>query len=519
MREQSTSSSTRAAFGVMVLTALSRVLGFVREAAVAAVWGTSATAGIITVTFNVPNNLRKLMAEGALSSAFIPSLSRAVAKGDESTARKITNKVLNFQLAVLIPFCVAAAIFARPLVVYVLAEWTDPSQIDLATGLLRYFIWYTVLISLSAVLMAVLNSHHVFSVPAITPILFSLTVIPSVLLLHESLGAYALVVGVLTGGVAQVLYQSPKFRSLGYSYRPDFDFRDPDFLAVIRQWLPILATSAVFTVNQVVAMRFASGLADVKSASAFHYGLVLWQLPAGIFGVAVTTVLFPKMSRQAGVGDSDGLRDTIQYGVRMLVSLLIPIAVIMAVLSKEIVSVVYMRRAFGPEGVALTAQILVAFSFGLFSVKAYEFTQRFFYSVGDFKTPLYVSSAVVVVDVVLSLWWKETDLAVAGLAYALAASFTLGLVANLWFARKRLGGLKGRKLAVTLAKVGLSTVVVYLLLQWVHGLMPVWWDQGFSLARFGLLAAEGLGALGVLLVLYRVLNVEILAFLLNRGRK
>jgi putative peptidoglycan lipid II flippase len=332
----------------MVSTTVSRLFGFVRIAVIGAIFGASGTADVLNAVFTVPNNLRKLMAEGALSSAFIPVLAKSIVQDTTLTrAKKIVSSILGFQFIVLVPVLLVSVVFS-PLVVRAILDFQDPAKIELAADLFRWMIHYLLLVSISAVFMGVINAHSSFLVPAITPVLFSVAVISSVVLLHRMFGPFAMVIGVLAGGLAQVLFQAPKMRNLGYGWKPGFDFKNPDFVKVMKLWLPVVATASVYTINEQIAIRFATGLED-GSASAMSNALVFWQLPFGIFSASITTVLFPRMSRQAGAGDTVGLKTTLEYGLRYLILLLVPAAVILSFLAKEIIAVALQRGNFLPE--------------------------------------------------------------------------------------------------------------------------------------------------------------------------
>ena len=195
----------------MLCTLLSRLLGFVKIVIIGAIFGASGKADVLNAVFAIPNNLRKLMAEGALSSAFIPVLSSSIVKDkDHNVTKKIVNNIMAFQILVLVPLCIISIIYADFLVNKVLLNFSDPGLRILAVDLFRWFISYILLISISAVLMAVLNSYGYFTVPALTPILFSMAVIISILFLHKDLGVYSMAVGVLAGGVMQIFFQYPR---------------------------------------------------------------------------------------------------------------------------------------------------------------------------------------------------------------------------------------------------------------------------------------------------------------------
>lgn len=503
---------------VMTATLASRLLGFLRQAVISAVFGASGEADVLNLVFNIPNNLRKLLAEGALSSAFIPVLSASIVEDEAGdTSRAIVGRLLAFQFVVLVPVLVLSVAFAGPVVRFIL-DFPEANRQLLAARLFRPLINYLLLISISAVLMGTINSHQHFLVPAVTPVLFSVCVISAVLLLHRRLGVHAMAVGVLAGGVGQILFQLPMFRGLGYRLELRFEFRDPAFRRILRQWLPVVATAGIFTVNTQVAMFFASGLED-GSGSALTNALTFWQLPFGIFSASITTVLFPRMSRQAAVKDAEGLKSTLQYGFRYLIALLVPSAIVMGLLAEQIIAIAFQRGAFEPANTVMAARVLRGFCVGLLSVGAYNFFQRFFYSVGDYRTPMIVAGITFVVDVGLSLWLKETVLAVAGLSLANSIAFTLGLVLMIVLASRHTGALSFAGIARTAAKTAVAaaaTVALALLFEAVSG--SSWWESGSSVAGF--LYVLGFAGVAVLVVvgIYVVLKVEVVSVLFRRRR-
>lgn len=511
-------NTTLATVVVMSATLGSRVLGFIRQAVINAVFGASGEADVLNLVFNIPNNLRKLLAEGALSSAFIPVLSASVVRDESGAeARGVVRRVLAFQFVVLIPILLGSVLFAPQVVGFIL-DFPEPSRQALAADLFRWLINYLLLISVSAVLMGTIHAHQQFLVPAVTPLLFSISVIASVLLLQRRLGVHAMAVGVLIGGFAQIIFQIPAYRRLGCRFRLSLGFADPLFRKILRQWLPVVATASIFTVNTQVAMFFASGLED-GSGSALTNALTFWQLPFGIFSASITTVLFPRMSRQAASNDTEGLRTTLRYGVRYLIALLVPSALVMALLGEQIIAVAFQRGAFALENTIMAARVLRGFCVGLLSVGAYNFFQRFFYSVGDFRTPMVIAGVTFVLDVALSLWLKETVLAVAGLSLANSIAFTIGLGLMVMRARAHVGGLGVREILVTLAKTSVAAgVLVVMSIVFERWSGNDWWQIGSSALGFGYLIAMCLAMVFVVVGLYIVMKVDVVAILLRRKR-
>lgn len=512
-------NSTLSTFMVMICTFVSRLLGFIRIAVISAVFGASGKADIINLTFSIPNNFRKLLAEGALSSAFIPVLSASI-QHDPSleTSRKIVRNIITFQLIILIPLCTLSIIFSEPLVSRVLSEFSDPASLSLASSLFSWFILYLLFVSISAVMMGVINSHSRFFIPAVTPTLFSVSLIISILALHRRLDVYSMVIGVLIGGVAQIVFQYPLFKRLGYSFTLNAAFNNPEFRNIMRRWLPVLATSSIFTITQTIAFRFATGLED-GSTSALTNALVFYQLPYGLFSASVTTVLFPRMSRQAALHDAEGLGDSLQYGLRFLLILLVPSALVLSLNGKEIIAVAIQRGQFTAENTGMTATVLTGYCYGLYSVGAYNFTQRFFYSAGNYRTPFWVSLLVAVLDIFLSLWLKETPLRVAGLSIANSISFTVGLVFLLAAAKRATGSLHLNRLFLTLGKIILALAPVYIFNRVFISLTGPWWREGSTFENLMYLLVFIIVDIAIVLGLYRLLKVEMFSILFQSLRR
>jgi putative peptidoglycan lipid II flippase len=494
---------------VMVCTAVSRVLGFARTAVIGAIFGASGAADVWNAVFTIPNNLRKLLAEGALSSAFIPTLSASILEDPSGNMpRLVTRKVISLQLIIILPLVAAAAVFAVP-ITRVLLPFPDPAKMALSAVQFRYVFGYLLLVSVGAVIMAVLNSHNVFVLPSLSPILFSVCVIAAILLFHKSIGIFANALGVLLGGVTQVVFQLPAFSRLGYDLKPDFRFRYPPFLKILKQWLPVLASASISALTEQIAILLASGLAD-GSVSALSNALIFFQLPFGIFSISIVTVLFPKMSRQAALQDREGLVDTVSYGLRFILILMVPASLLFIILGREIIEVAMQRGAFTAQGTLWTFQVLRAYSYGLCSLSAFTLLQRYFYAARDFRTPLISTAIVSAVDVLLSLWLRGTSLRVSGLAIANTVAFTVGLAHLAIVIRRRLGSLKGAEILKTTLRLLVSMAPFTALLLAFPPLTASWWTPGSSWTNLGLLLVAGLAGVGLVLGMYWITGIQML---------
>ena len=510
--------STASSYVVMVCTLLSRVLGFVRIATITWVFGAGSKADIINLTFSIPNNLRKLLAEGALSSAFVPELSRTIVE-DETlvSSNRLVRNILAFQLLIIVPLCVASILAARPLIVYVLSEFESQALVTDSVRLFRLFINYLLLISVSAVLMGVLNAHRKFFVPAFAPILFSVSVISSILLFARGLGIYAVAVGVLIGGLLQLGFLLPTFRRVGYSFKFSFDFKNSHFRRVLVMWGPVLATSSLFAVTNQIAIRFASGMGE-GSVTSLSIALTFFQLPFGVFSASITTVLFPRISRQVAQSDTEGVRDSIQYGIRFIAVLLVPSTIFLILGGEGLVAVAFQRGEFTYERTIITAQVLTAYASGLFFVGGFTFLQRLFYALGKERIPFYVGLAVASVDIALMIVLKEGRLATAGIALANSISFGLGFVSLLIVAARSIGTLDLRRIVATIVKTFIAIIPAVGAVVGFREIIGRWWVEGSSALSFAMLILELLIFCSVILLVYRLIRVEMLTIIADRRR-
>jgi putative peptidoglycan lipid II flippase len=326
-----------------------------------------------------------------------------------------------------------------------------------------------------------------------------------------------MVIGVLSGGIAQILCQLPRFLKLGYDFKPDLAFGHERFRGVLKAWLPVLGSAAIFAVTQQIAVLLASGLED-GSTSALSYALVFFQLPFGIFSISIITVLFPRMSRQAARKDSLGLSETVSYGLRYIMLLLIPAALVYILLGEQIIAVALQRRAFTALGTLRTARVLAGYSLGLFSLGGFTFLQRFFYSSQDFKKPLIAALAVSVSDILLSLWLRQTSLRVTGLAVANSIAFTGGFLLLLIWTRKTLGHLRQGAIVRTVGRMAASLLPFVGFILIFNRLTRSVWAPGSSLGNLFLLLGEVLAAAVILLGMYRLLGVEVIQELMKRRK-
>jgi len=504
----------------MCCTLVSRILGFVRTATIGAIFGAGGAADVINLVFNIPNNLRKLLAEGALSTAFIPELSREIGRDPSGAgSARLARSVIGLQSLIILPVLLLALLFPEQ-ILYIFEKFEDPEKKELTVVLFRWIMPYLLLVSISAIMMAVHNTHDRFFIPAATPIVFSLCVIASIFAGNRYWGALSIGFGVLLGGMAQILVQYPSYRRLGYSLLPSFDFRYPAFRGVMRKWAPMLLTSSLFAVNNQVAMLLASFLPD-KSTSSLAYAIVFFQLPFGLFSASITTVLYPRMSRQAVSGDRKGLSGSLNFGYRNLWALLVPSAMVLILLGEPIVSIAFQRRAFNYSDTVLTAKVLAAYSYGMPFIGLFNITQRALYAMGEVRKPLYCALATVALDIALSVFFVFfTDGSSVSLAWANSLSFVFGSFLMFLMMKKSSGFALQRETLMTFLKVIFSTAAGILVVLFFFRLLGTsWWRTGSSWHGLATLALISFFTAGVILVLYAWMKVEALSIIFRKRGK
>ena len=416
-------------------TGLSRVLGLVREIVVANYFGARGPINAFTVAFQIPNLVRALVADAALSSAFVPVFSELLEKGDRARAWRVAS-TLFWLLLLGLSGLTALFILAAPLLVPPMTDAYD----DLAVTLSQILFPIVALLGVSGIVVGILNSYEHFTVPALTPVFWNLAIIAGLVIgvpRADSAEAelYVYAASIVAGTVIQVLLPVPWLRGLDGRLRLAIDVRDPAVRQVIRLMGPVTLSLGLINVNAVIGTIFAAKLIDPTiSPNAIDKAFRVYMLPQGMFSVAVATVLFPALSRLAARNDIDGFRDLVATGLRQINFLLLPAAAASAVLAEPIVRILFERGEFDPDETPIVAGALAAFSLGLAFNGMMLMLNRAFFS--------------------LQLPWWPTWVALGNLL------LNVGLYAALYRV-----GTWGIPLAVSLANVAGTIVLVILLRQ------------------------------------------------------
>jgi putative peptidoglycan lipid II flippase len=494
--------NTKAAGIVGLAVLCSRVLGVARETIFAGLFG-SRLMDAFTIAFRIPNLLRDLFAEGALSTAFITTFSKTIALEGDQAAWRLANKVATLTIIVLSAITIAGILSATWLVA-VLAPGFDVGKAALTVTLTRVMYPFILLVSLAALVMGVLNAKNVFGVPAMASSFFNLgSIVTGVILgwwLDASFGPKAilgLAIGTLIGGGLQFAVQLPALRRLGYVFHPDFRWREPGVKAILRLMGPSVVAASTTQVNVLVNSVFASELGDGPTfwlSAAFR----LMQLPLGLFGVALGTVALPLLARMAATGNMVAFRSELARGMRLGFLLTIPSSVGLMMLAEPIMSVLYQHGKYGAHDAAEAAGALRFYALGLCGYAALKVLVNAFYAVDRRKTPMVVSFVAVALNLILN-WFFTLHLGWGhrGLAFSTSCIATTNFLILYLLMRHHLGRLDSGMMLHLLTKLaGASAVLAAVCWAGMHFLLADWATQVFwwKLGALLVVIAAGAGA-------------------------
>ena len=442
-------------------TGLSRILGLVREMVAAYYFGASGKINAFTVAFQVPNLLRSLVADAALSSAFVPVFSELLVKGNRERAWRVASSVF-FLMMVGLGAVTALGIVFAPLII---KPFGDPGgDVQLAIGLTRVLFPVVFLLGLSGIVVGILNSYDEFTIPALTPVFWNLAIIAGLVLgvpnAHTMNGKlYVYAFSILIGTVIQVLLPLPWLFGLDGRLHVVFDWRDPMVRRVFTLMIPVTLGLGLINFNAVVDTLFASRLLDPELApTAIDKAFRVYMLPQGIFSVAIATVLFPTMSRLAVRADWEGFRGTVGMGLRQMAFLLVPASVIVAVLATPIVRLLYQRGAFTPQQTAVVAGALAAFSLGLAFNGSMLLLNRAFFSLQENWIPTVVALGNLALNALLD--WALYRVGIWGIPLSTSIVNIAGTAVLFWLLRERLDGLALTPILGAVARILVASAVL-----------------------------------------------------------
>ncbi len=448
-------------------TAISRILGFVRDIVIANFFGTGLAAQAFFVAFRIPNSLRDLVGEGATNAAIVPVLTGYKAKGENKEFLRVSKVLFNISFASLSVLTLIGIIIS-PLIVRLIAPGfiREPSTLDLTIQLNRTIFPYLILIGLTAYTMGVLNTERHFAGPAFGPCFLNIALILASVWLCPKIGVMGLVIGVLVGGLLQLALNMVIMYRRGITIDFREGFKHPAVKKIGLLLVPRAFGSAIYQVNIFVDTMLASlsWIVGSGGVAALYYSNRLIQFPLAIFGLALAQAALPKMSHEFAINDMKGLKDTLSFSLRMTFFIMIPASVGLAVLGRPIIKMLFQRGEFTDYSTYITNSALFFYAFGLCAYGGIKLLVTCFYSMHDTMTPVKTALISVILNVVLNLilMWP---MKLGGLALATSISATVNFIMLYFILKKRIGRLGTKEIVDSFIRALLASVIMGVVLK------------------------------------------------------
>ncbi|MHB0981112.1 MAG: murein biosynthesis integral membrane protein MurJ [Thermoleophilia bacterium] len=481
-----------AAAFLMAATAGSRVLGLVREQVMLSYLGLGPAMGAFTVAFKVPSLIRTLVADTALSAAFIPVFSELLSEDRRKEAWRLVT-TLTFLAVIVLGAITALGVLFAPEVIRIAAPgWDNRETIDLAIGLTKVMFPTVVLLGVTGIFMGVLNSYDHFALPALAPIVWNIIIIASVVFFagdgSDLRAFYVLAWGTVIGTVAQLVIQVPAVWRRREPGGLRLDFRHPALKQVGRLLAPVMLTLGIVNFNALVGTIVATYIPGDEAPAVIDKAFRLFQLPQGMFAVAIGTVLFPTLSRFAAAGRFDDFRVALSGGVRQIFFVTLPFSAFFAVLGVPTVRLVFEHGKVTPADTASVAWALAFYSLGMAFVSANTLLNRAFYGIQKPRLPLIVGVGNLVLYTTLAVLLYK-PLGVGGVTSATSLVSVFNFLGLMFLLRREIGSVDGRRTAFSILRSAMA------LLPLSAAGYGSWWlvDTWLGRSTLGQLASVGTG--------------------------
>jgi putative peptidoglycan lipid II flippase len=446
----------KAAAIIAVATVLSKVLGYAREVAMAAVFGATRATDAYLVASIIPNMLLSVVSV-ALATTLIPVFTRRVHEDGEGAGLQFINSLINF----IFIFCLIMAgigIFDAPLLVRVIAPGFKGETFALTVSLTRVLMPTMVFVGLAAVVTGFLQARESFTWPALVGIPSNIILISAIIWGGRRYGITAVAMGMVLAILSQLFFMAPSLKKGRFRYRFFLNIHDPGMVQVGKLVIPILLATGAGQLGLIVDRMLASGL-SVGSIAALNYGNLVTSFPLGIFSLSIMTVLYPTFSKYSAVQDFSALRRTLTSGVRATLFLILPMSVALIVLREPVVHVLFERGAFNSRATNLTAYAVLFFSMGLVPMALRDLISRVYFSLQDTMTPMLLGIGSVAVNIGLNFLLIK-PLAHGGLALSTSLAALVACFILFAHLRRRIGGINGSAMLDGFWRVSVASLVM-----------------------------------------------------------
>lgn len=448
---------------IFIITVISKFLGLFRDIVFAKYYGTGYVANAFFAAIRIPTQLVDIILSSAIVSTFVPIFNQVLQKDGKDKANKFANNFVNIVALISTAIAIIGIIFA-PQIVKALAGGFDTQTFNLTVELIKITFPMIIFTAIAYSLVGFLQSYGQFNIPAMISAVSNLVIIIFLLLFREKFGIHGVAGCMLFAWLLQVLIQVPFAKKYGYPFRLHIDFKDENIKRVFLLSIPILISTAVLPINNLVSTRLASGMGD-NAVSAMEYAYKLYVVISGVFTYAIGNIIFPEMSRASADDNKEEYKEIINKAMRMMIYILIPLTIGITIFSKDIISVIYERGEFTAESTLITSSILTFFSVGIIGSGIVEVMNKAFYAKQDTKSPLIAGIIMIIINVILCVTLSKF-LDVKGLALATSITAIVNAITLMYMANKNVKIIT-KELGTFIAKVVISAlvmgVVVYLL--------------------------------------------------------
>ncbi|MCQ2977088.1 MAG: murein biosynthesis integral membrane protein MurJ [archaeon] len=441
---------------VIVVTLISKLLGFVREICMGSSFGTSIESDIYFWAMSVTTVIFMAIAT-AVASAMLPTLNEYRLKKENDKLKKYINKIftLSFIVSVVI---IAILVITSPWFVKLIAVKYSGSELDLAIQLVRILSISFLFIMVAYIAKTILQANEKFFMYSIISLPYNIFIILYLIFFSDKFGIEGLALVTVCGWLCQYLIQIPSLRKCKSKFGFNFKLKDDEVKKFVILFLPLLVSSLIYSINTLVDKSIALNLDDGKVAG-LNYGYNIYQSIATTIIIGISTVLYPKFVESKVVNSKEEFKEEIISVLKIMTYIALPLMVCFIVLNKQIVEVAYMRNSFTAESVELTRFSLIFYSLGTLSYTFQEMLLKIFYSLKESKIPMITSIITVVLNIALDIWLVQTPLNYKGLALATTIAVTLNAIMLFVALEKRFGSLRKRKILLTFIKAILSLVL------------------------------------------------------------
>jgi len=497
--------------GVATLT--SRLLGLARDQVLAALFGAGNEMDAFVVAFRVPNLVRDLFAEGAMSAAFVPTFTRQLTLQGRDEAWRLGNNLLNILLVTTAGLVIAGMWLARPIVVALAHDFAGvPGKLELTIALTRIMLPFLTMAAVAAAIMGMLNSLHHYFVPSLAPAMFNIATIACAFLLVPLMPLAgwpritAIAMAALAGGALQIVVQWPPLVREGFHYRPVLDWRDRTVREVLTLMGPGTIGLAAAQVNLFVNTLLATSQ-GTGAVSWLGYAFRLMYLPIGLFGVSIGTAVLPAVSRHAAVEDVDRIRATVTHGMALMIVLSVPATLGLMALADPVVGVLFERGRFTAADTAATATAVRFYAIGLIGYASVRIVSPVFYAIRRNSIPVLISVASIVLNVVLTVILVRV-MGFGGLALGTSLAALANAALSILVLQRKLKGIDNRHLVSTFWRTCTAAALMALAARGIaRAMMAAAPGPSLLMQLLRLFASIG-GAVTVLTIAARVLRIR-----------